>query len=84
MVYWFYLIHVDAALTLISNVLSYKCLPTFFLKLNMVQKRPFNDDESYEGSSKHHRQLDYTNQLVSFLQFFHAEDKAQPPNTSGW
>ncbi|KAI8543240.1 hypothetical protein RHMOL_Rhmol08G0202100 [Rhododendron molle] len=49
----------------------------------MVQKRPFNDEESYEGSSKHHRQLDYTNQLVSFLQFVHAEDKAQPPNTSG-
>jgi hypothetical protein len=54
-----------------------------FLELNMVQKRPLSDEESFEGSSKHHRQFDYTNQLVSFLQFVHTEDTAQPPNPSG-
>ncbi|KAH7851295.1 hypothetical protein Vadar_009496 [Vaccinium darrowii] len=54
-----------------------------FLELNMVQKRPFSDEESFEGSSKHHRQFDFTNQVVSFLQFIHAEETAQPPKASG-
>ncbi|KAL6955939.1 hypothetical protein U1Q18_046114 [Sarracenia purpurea var. burkii] len=48
----------------------------------MVQKRPFGDEDSYEVSSKHPRQLDYSNQIVSFLDFVRSEDMAQQPNVS--
>ncbi|KAL6973428.1 hypothetical protein U1Q18_027610 [Sarracenia purpurea var. burkii] len=49
----------------------------------MVQKRPFAGEEPYDVSSKHPRQLEYSNQLVSFLDFVPAEDTAQPPNLLG-
>ena len=49
----------------------------------MVQKRPFGNVESYEVSSKHPRQLEYSNHLVSLLEFVHAKDEAQQPNISG-
>ncbi|XP_028091362.1 uncharacterized protein LOC114291700 [Camellia sinensis] len=37
--------------------------------ISMVQKRPFVDEETYEVSCKYQRQLEYSNQLVSFLEF---------------
>lgn len=49
----------------------------------MVQKRPFVDEETYEVSCKYQRQLEYSNQLVSFLEFVPAEDTTQQPNFSG-
>ncbi|KAA8542529.1 hypothetical protein F0562_023681 [Nyssa sinensis] len=56
---------------------------TNFFELNMVQKRPFGDEELYEISSKHPRQLEYSNQLVSFLEFVPSEDAAHKHQNSG-
>uniref|UniRef100_A0A5B7A7N1 Myb-like domain-containing protein n=1 Tax=Davidia involucrata TaxID=16924 RepID=A0A5B7A7N1_DAVIN len=49
----------------------------------MVQKRPFGDEELYKPSSKHPRQLEYSNQLVSVLEFVPSDNAAQKPQTSG-
>ncbi|XP_057514309.1 uncharacterized protein LOC130796044 isoform X1 [Actinidia eriantha] len=49
----------------------------------MVQKRPFGNVESYELSSKHPRQLEYSNNRVSLLEFVCAKDEAQQRNISG-
>ncbi|KAA8541010.1 hypothetical protein F0562_024852 [Nyssa sinensis] len=52
-------------------------------EVNMVQKRPFGDEELYEVSSKHPRQLEYSNQLVSVLEFVPSDNATQKPKTSG-
>ncbi|GFZ17031.1 ELM2 domain-containing protein [Actinidia rufa] len=49
----------------------------------MVQKRPFGNVESYEVSSKHPRQQEYSNHLVSSREFVRAKDEARQPNISG-
>ncbi|GFZ07708.1 ELM2 domain-containing protein [Actinidia rufa] len=49
----------------------------------MVQKRPCANEESYEVSSKHPRQMEFSNHLVSFLEFIPDGDAEQPPNTPG-
>lgn len=41
----------------------------FLLQLNMVQKRPFGEEELYEVSSKQPRHVEPSRQLVSFLEF---------------
>ncbi|XP_057472363.1 uncharacterized protein LOC130760959 [Actinidia eriantha] len=49
----------------------------------MVQKRLFTNEESYEVSSKHPRQMEFSNQLVSFLEFIPDGYTEQPPNIPG-
>ncbi|XP_052179667.1 uncharacterized protein LOC127792987 isoform X2 [Diospyros lotus] len=49
----------------------------------MVQKRPLSDNESYDTSTKHPRQQECSNQLVSFLGFVPVENKTQLPMISG-
>lgn len=55
----------------------------FVSQLNMVQKRPFDDEELYEISSKHPRQLDHNNHLLSFLEFVPFDDYLQKPRVPG-
>lgn len=54
-----------------------------FLELNMVQKRPFDDEELYEISSKHPRQLEHNHHLISFLEFVPFDDPLQKPRVQG-
>ncbi|KAK9278254.1 hypothetical protein L1049_027818 [Liquidambar formosana] len=49
----------------------------------MVQKRPFDDEELYEVSSKHPRQLEHSHQLVSILEFVPTEDAPRQLQISG-
>jgi hypothetical protein len=51
----------------------------------MVQKRRFDDDddEIFEVSSKVPRQLEHSNQLVSFSESVFPEDASQIPHTLG-
>ncbi|CAI9787240.1 unnamed protein product [Fraxinus pennsylvanica] len=57
-----------------------KISPIF--ELNMVQKRPFDEDESHEVSSKQRRQMELNSQLVSALEF-PPEPVVQSCHTSG-
>ncbi|CAA2975264.1 at-rich interactive domain-containing 2 [Olea europaea subsp. europaea] len=50
--------------------------------LNMVQKRPFDEDESNQVSSKQPRQMEHNSQLVSALEF-PPEPVVQSCHTSG-
>ena len=63
-------------------VFSLNCFK-LFIAVNMVQKRLFTNEESYEVSSKHPRQMEFSNQLVSFLEFIPDGDTEQPPNIPG-
>ncbi|XP_042520105.1 uncharacterized protein LOC122093721 isoform X2 [Macadamia integrifolia] len=49
----------------------------------MVYKRPFCDEEPYELSFKHPRQLDYSNQLASFVEAVPCCDIPQKPQGEG-
>ncbi|XP_043724602.1 uncharacterized protein LOC122671454 isoform X2 [Telopea speciosissima] len=49
----------------------------------MVYKRPFGDEEPYELSFKHPRQLDYSNQLGSIVEAVPSGDVPQKPQASG-
>lgn len=48
----------------------------------MVQKRPFDEDESNQVSSKQPRQMEHNSQLVSALEF-PPEPVVQSCHTSG-
>ncbi|KAJ4713147.1 AT-rich interactive domain-containing 2-like protein [Melia azedarach] len=58
-------------------------LTSNLLKSNMVQKRPFDDEEAFEVSSKYPRQMEHGNQLVSSLESGLSEDACLPPHISG-
>lgn len=49
----------------------------------MVQKRSFDDEELYEISSKHPRQLEHNHHLISFLEFVPFDDPLQKPRVQG-
>ena len=49
----------------------------------MVQKRPFDDEEFYEISSKHPKLLEHNNHLISFLEFVPLDDSLQKPHFPG-
>ena len=49
----------------------------------MVQKRPFDDEELYEISSKYHKLLEHNNHLISFLEFVPLDDSLQKPHVPG-
>lgn len=51
--------------------------------LNMAQKRPFDDDENVEVSTKHPRQGEHVKQPCSYSESINPEDVSWIPPTSG-
>ncbi|KAF8399573.1 hypothetical protein HHK36_015440 [Tetracentron sinense] len=49
----------------------------------MVHKRPFGGEESHGIACKHPRQLEFSNQLASFVELLPHNDAPQKPHTSG-
>lgn len=54
-----------------------------FLQLIMVQKRPFDNEEMLEVSFKHPKQVEPSNQLVSFSESVFPEGACHIHKTSG-
>ncbi|KAF8408184.1 hypothetical protein HHK36_007326 [Tetracentron sinense] len=57
-------------------------LTSWFL-VKMGHKRPFGDEESYKLAFKHPRQLEFSNQLSSFVEILPCNDAPQKPHASG-
>lgn len=53
------------------------------MQLNMVQKRPFDAEQIFEVSLKHPKQVEPSDQLISFPKSVFPEDAFQSLKTSG-
>lgn len=49
----------------------------------MVQKRPYDDEETFKISFKHPRQVEPSKQLISFSESVFSEDVSGIPHTLG-